>query len=38
MLSAANNDTYLAYFGALSEQAKSLVAVEQAAGIWDIEF
>jgi outer membrane protein, heavy metal efflux system len=34
----ANNDTYLAYFDALSEQAKSLVAVEQAAGIWDIEF
>jgi outer membrane protein, heavy metal efflux system len=34
----ANNDAYLAYFGALSEQAKSLVAVEQAAGIWDIEF
>jgi cobalt-zinc-cadmium efflux system outer membrane protein len=34
----ANNDTYLAYFDALSEQAKSLVAVDQAAGIWDIEF
>jgi cobalt-zinc-cadmium efflux system outer membrane protein len=34
----ANNDTYLAYFAALSEQAKSLVAVEQAAGIWDVDF
>ncbi len=34
----ANNDTYLAYFDALSEQAKSLVAIDQAAGIWDIEF
>jgi outer membrane protein TolC len=33
-----NNDTYLAYFDALSEQAKFLVAVEQAADIWDIEF
>jgi len=34
----ATNDIYLAYYGALSEQAKSLVALEQAAGIWDIEF
>ena len=34
----ANNDAYLAYFAALSEQAKSLVAVEQAAGIWDVDF
>jgi outer membrane protein, heavy metal efflux system len=34
----ANNDTYLAYFDALAEQAKALVAIEQAAGIWDIEF
>jgi cobalt-zinc-cadmium efflux system outer membrane protein len=34
----ANNDTYLAYFAALSEQAKALVGLEQAAAIWDIEF
>jgi cobalt-zinc-cadmium efflux system outer membrane protein len=34
----ANNDTYLAYFDALSEQAKALVALDQAAGIWDVQF
>jgi cobalt-zinc-cadmium efflux system outer membrane protein len=34
----ANNDTYLAYFDALSERAKAQVAIEQAAGIWNIEF
>jgi outer membrane protein, heavy metal efflux system len=34
----ANNDTYLAYFDALSEQAKALVALDQSAGIWDVQF
>jgi uncharacterized protein (DUF58 family) len=34
----ANNDIYLAYHAALNEQAKALVALEQAAGIWDINF
>lgn len=34
----ANNDIYLAYYAALSEQAKALVALEQSAGIWDINF
>jgi cobalt-zinc-cadmium efflux system outer membrane protein len=34
----ANNDTYLAYFDALNEQAKARVAVDQAAGIWDVQF
>jgi cobalt-zinc-cadmium efflux system outer membrane protein len=34
----ANNDIYLAYYTALSEQAKALIALEQSAGIWDINF
>jgi outer membrane protein, heavy metal efflux system len=34
----ANNDIYLAYYAALSEQAKALVALEQSAGIWDVNF
>jgi outer membrane protein, heavy metal efflux system len=34
----ANNDVYLAYYAALNEQAKALVALEQSAGIWDINF
>jgi outer membrane protein TolC len=34
----AVNDVYLGYFGALATQAKSLIALEQAAGIWDIDF
>ena len=34
----ANNDIYLAYYAALSEQAKALIALEQSAGIWDINF
>jgi outer membrane protein, heavy metal efflux system len=32
------NEVYLAYFDALSEHAKALVAVEQSAGLWDINF
>jgi len=32
------NDVYLAYFDALADHAHSLVALEQAAGIWDIQF
>jgi hypothetical protein len=28
----------LAYLSALDERAKALVAVEQAAAIWDIDF
>jgi outer membrane protein, heavy metal efflux system len=34
----AENDVRLAYLGALDERAKALVAVEQAAGIWDLDF
>ena len=33
-----NNDVYLAYYAALNEQAKALVALEQSAGIWDVNF
>jgi hypothetical protein len=29
---------YLAYDEALAEHARALVAVEQAAGIWDVDF
>jgi cobalt-zinc-cadmium efflux system outer membrane protein len=31
------NDTYQSYYSALNEEAKALVNVEQAAGVWDIE-
>lgn len=31
-------DVYLAYYGALADNARHLIAVEQAAGIWDIDF
>jgi outer membrane protein TolC len=34
----ANNDVYLAYYAALNEQAKALVALEQSSGISDINF
>ena len=34
----AENDVRLAYLDALSERAKALVNVEQAAGIWDVDF
>ena len=34
----ANNDIYLAYYAALNERAKALIAFEQSAGIWDIDF
>ncbi len=34
----AVNDVYLGYYAALTKQAKSLIALEQAAGIWDIDF
>lgn len=30
------NDVYLAYYQAIADHARELVAVEQAAGIWDI--
>ena len=30
------NDVYLAYHGALADHAKSLIALEQSAGIWDV--
>ncbi|HTY53833.1 MAG TPA: TolC family protein [Candidatus Binataceae bacterium] len=32
------NDVYLGYYAALNEQAKALVALETAAGIWDLNF
>ena len=32
------NNVYLAYYDTLTEYAKSMVALEQAAGIWDINF
>ncbi|MGO9062483.1 MAG: TolC family protein [Candidatus Binataceae bacterium] len=35
---SAINDVYIAYYDALSEQAKALIALEHAAGIWDINF
>jgi len=35
---AAVNDVYMGYFSALGDEAKALVALEQAAGIWDIDF
>ncbi len=34
----ANNDVYLAYRAALNEHAKALIALEESAGIWDIDF
>lgn len=34
----AVNDVYFGYYGALTNQAKSLIALEQAAGIWDVDF
>jgi outer membrane protein, heavy metal efflux system len=33
----ADNDVHLAYIGALTERAKALVALEQAAAIWDLD-
>jgi len=35
---SAVNDVYMGYFSALGEKAKALVGLEQAAGIWDIDF
>jgi len=32
------NEVYLAYFDALSEYAKALVAVETSSGMWDVRF
>ena len=32
------NNVYLAYYDTLTEYAKALVALEQAAGIWDLSF
>ena len=32
------NDVYLGYYGAFSAHAKSLISLEQASGIWDIDF
>jgi outer membrane protein TolC len=34
----AVNEVYFGYYAALTAQAKSLIALEQAAGIWDIDF
>jgi hypothetical protein len=34
----ANNDISLACYAALNERAKALIAIEQSAGIWDIDF
>ena len=34
----AINEVYIGYYDALSEQAKALIALEHAAGIWDINF
>jgi hypothetical protein len=34
----AQRELYLDYYNALDAQAKALVALEQAAGIWDIYF
>ena len=34
----ANTDVHLAALNALSERAKALIALEQAADIWDVEF
>ena len=31
-----DNDAHLAYFDALSDAARALVAVQQAAGTWDM--
>lgn len=31
------NDVYLAYYAALADNARALVALEEAAGIWDVE-
>lgn len=33
-----DNDVYLSYYNALADTARALVAVEQAAGSWDIDF
>ena len=33
----ADNDVHLAYISALTERAKALVALEQAANIWDLD-
>jgi cobalt-zinc-cadmium efflux system outer membrane protein len=33
----ADNDVHLAYIGALTERAKALVALEQAAATWDLD-
>jgi len=32
------NNVYLSYYDALTEYAKALVTLEQAAGIWDVKF
>jgi cobalt-zinc-cadmium efflux system outer membrane protein len=34
----AENNINLAYYDTLTEYAKALVALEQAAGIWDLSF
>jgi cobalt-zinc-cadmium efflux system outer membrane protein len=33
----ADNDVHLAYIGALTERAKALVALEQAAAVWELD-
>lgn len=32
------DDVYLSYYGALAEHARQLIAVENAAGLWDLSF
>ena len=33
-----DDDVYLAYYGALADHSRALVAVELAGGIWDVRF
>ena len=34
----ADTDVHLAYIDALGERAKAMIALEQAANIWDLDF
>ena len=34
----ADTDVHLAYIDALGERAKALIALEQAANLWDLDF
>lgn len=33
-----DNDVYLAYYGALADAAHALIGLEEAGGIWDVDF